>query len=126
MRAVDTNVLVRVLTRDDARQAAIAEKFIAQGAWVSILVLAEAIWVLHSVYACGPQDIVAMVEMLLAHKHLRVQDSDTVGAALELYRSRPALRFTDCLVLQVAKSAGHLPLGTFDRGLAKVEGSEKL
>jgi predicted nucleic-acid-binding protein len=47
MRAVDTNVLVRLITRDDSRQIASAENFIEKGAWVSVLALAEATWVLR-------------------------------------------------------------------------------
>ncbi len=39
MRAVDTNVLVRLLTRDDPKQLAAAEAFVKPGAWVSRLVL---------------------------------------------------------------------------------------
>jgi predicted nucleic-acid-binding protein len=50
MRAVDTNVLVRLITRDDTRQAASADLFVQRGAWVSILALAEATWVLATVY----------------------------------------------------------------------------
>jgi predicted nucleic-acid-binding protein len=46
MRAVDTNVLVRLITRDDPRQTIAAEHFIVAGAWVPTLVLAEAMWVL--------------------------------------------------------------------------------
>lgn len=49
MRAVDTNVLVRLITRDDAKQTAAAEAFVERGAWVSLLVLAEATWVLGTV-----------------------------------------------------------------------------
>lgn len=55
MRAVDTNVLLRILTRDDARQVVAAEAFIAEGAWVSILALAEAAWVLATVYRKGAE-----------------------------------------------------------------------
>jgi predicted nucleic acid-binding protein len=36
------------------------------------------------------------------------------------------LGFSDCLILQLARKAGHLPLGTFDRGLSKLEGAQKL
>ena len=75
MRAVDTNVLVRLITRDDARQAASADAFVEKGAWVSVLALAEATWVLATVYE---------------------------------------------------RNAVHLPLGTFDRGLGKIEGTQKL
>ena len=57
---------------------------------------------------------------------LILQDSDVVAAALDLFRSRPALGFSDCLMLQLARKAGHLPLGTFDRALGKIEGAQKL
>jgi predicted nucleic-acid-binding protein len=126
MRAVDTNVLVRLMTRDDARQASSADAFIAKGAWAPLLALTEAIWVLAAVYQRSAKDLATAIEMLLHHEHLVVQDTDTVAAALDLFRSRPSLGFSDCLMLQVARKAGHLPLGTFDRGLAKTEGVQKL
>jgi len=126
MRAVDTNVLVRLATRDDAKQVAAAEGFVAKGAWVSHLVLAEAMWVLASVYDLGPAAITTAVEMFLNHTDLTLQDSDAVGAALEHFRRRPTLGFSDCLVLEVARKAGHLPLGTFDRELGKLDGAQKL
>ena len=126
MRAVDTNVLVRLITRDDARQAASAEAFIAKGAWVSLLALTEAVWVLAAVYRRKAAGLVTAIEMLLNHEQLVLQDSDAVGAALDLFRSRPSLGFSDCLMLQIARKAGHSPLGTFDRGLGKVDGTQKL
>ena len=58
MRAVDTNVLVRLITRDDSRQAASAESFIGKGAWVSLLALA-------------------------AERDLRIANLDVQGANLE-------------------------------------------
>ena len=122
MRAVDTNVLVRLATRDDALQTETAEAFVAEGAWVSHLVLAEAMWV----YNLGPEKIATAVEILLNHGELTVQDADVVSAALESFRQRPALGFSDCLILEVARKAGHLPLGTFDRGLSKLAGTQKL
>jgi len=126
MRAVDTNVLVRLITRDDARQAASADAFIRKGAWVSLLVLTEAVWVLAAVYERKSSGLVTAIEMLLNHEHLVLQDADAVEAALDLFRSKPSLGFSDCLMLRVARKAGHLPLGTFDRGLGKVEGAQKV
>jgi predicted nucleic-acid-binding protein len=126
MHAVDTNVLVRLITRDDARQAAAAESFVAKGAWVSVLALAEATWVLSSVYELGPKELAQAVEMLLNHRDLVLQDPETVSAALALFRAKPALGFSDCLMLHLARKAGHLPLGTFDRNLSKVGGAQKL
>ena len=126
MRAVDTNLLVRIIIRDNIGQAKAADAFIAGGAWVSILALAEVIWVLGTVHALGPAELATAVEILLDHKDLALQDSEAVAAALELFRKRPALGFSDCLMLELARKAGHLPLGTFDRALGKADGAQRL
>ena len=126
MRAIDTNALVRLVTRDDARQVAAAEAFVARGAWVPHLVLAEATRVLSSVYGRDAGDIAVAVEMLLNHQDLTLQDADAVAAAVQRFRKRPALGFSDCLVLEVARKAGHVPLGTFDRDLGRLDDVERL
>jgi len=126
MRAVDTNVLVRLITRDDPAQAASAETFVEKGAWVSTLALAEATWVLATVYELTAKDIARAIEMLLDHRNLVLQDPEAVTGALGLFRLKPALGFSDCLMLHLARKAGHLPLGTFDRKLTKASGAPKL
>lgn len=126
MRAVDTNVLVRLITRDDARQVAAADHFVERGAWVSHLAVVEATWVLASVYECDADAIATAVEMLLSHEHLTIQDPEVVAAAVAQFRQRPRIGFSDCLMVEVARKAGHLPLGTFDRDLAKIDGAHRL
>ena len=126
MRAVDTNLLVRLVARDDPKQVVVAENFVSNGAWVSQLVLMEMTWVLESVYDLAPKEVGTAVDMLLNHTRLTVQDSEVVHAALEQFRATPALGFSDCLVLEVARKAGHLPLGTLDRRLGKLGGTERL
>lgn len=125
MRAIDTNVLVRLLVRDDDQQTVAAEKFIAKGAWVSHLVLAETLWVLDAVYERTPEQLALAVERLLAHASLTLQDADVIAAALDQFRKRPSLGFSDCMVLEIARKSGHLPLGTFDRQLAKLDGAQR-
>jgi predicted nucleic-acid-binding protein len=126
MRAVDANVLVRLLTRDDAAQVAAAEAFIERGAWISHVVLAEAAWVLTAVYDRKPDDVAAAIEMLLNHRELAVQEPTVVAEGLALFRKRPALEFSDCLAVELARKAGHIPMGTLDRALAKVDGAQQL
>jgi len=126
VRAVDTNVLVRLVARDNADQAFAAEQFVSKGAWVSHLVLAEAVWVLDAVHERSSAQICTAVDMLLNHKDLTLQDSEVIAAALDLFRKRPALGFSDCLVLEIARKAGHIPLGTFDRDMAKLADVERL
>lgn len=126
MRAVDTNLLVRLIVRDDAKQVAAAQAFISKGAWVSHLVLAETVWVLESVYDLKAAQIVVAVEMLMQHEHLILQDADVVDTAVRAFRRRAAPGFTDCLILATARKAGHLPLGTFDRRLSTLDGAERI
>jgi len=126
MRAVDTNVLVRLITRDDVTQVAVAEAFVANGAWVPHLAIAEATWVLASVYDRGADVVATAVEMLLSHEHLTVQDAEVVAAALARFRQYPKVGFSDCLLVEVARKAGHTPLGTFDRDLGQIDGAQGL
>ena len=126
MRAVDTNILVRLITRDDVKQAARADAFIEGGAWVSHIVLVETTWVLKSVFDLEDERIQAVLDTLLGHVHLSIQEPDVVNAALEEYRKRPALGFSDCLIVVVARKAGHVPIGTFDKGLAKLSDTQRL
>lgn len=126
MRAVDTNLVVRLLVRDDQKQADTAEDFIKSGAWISDLVLVETVWVLASVYGLRRPEIAAAVEMLLNHRQLVLQHPDEVSAALADYRKPDAPDFSDCLILEAARKNGHLPLGTFDRRLSRLSGAQRL
>jgi predicted nucleic-acid-binding protein len=124
MRAVDTNVLVRLITRDDPAQVAAAERFVQKGAWVSHLALAETTWVLDAVYDRSAVEIATAIDLLLNHRELSLQESEVMQVALEKFRSRPAVGFSDCLLLEIARRAGHLPLGTFDGDLGRLDGAD--
>ncbi len=78
------------------------------------------------VYSRSSRQIAPAVARLLEHEHLILQDPDVVAAALTHLQQRSALGFSECLILEIARKAGHLPLGTFDRGLAQLEGASKL
>jgi len=126
MRAVDTNVLVRLVIGDDPVQVAAAEEYVASGAWVSHVALVECVWVLKSVYSVLHSRLVAAIEALRDHEVLVLQEPDVVAAALAIFREHPKVEFSDCLVLEIARKAGHIPLGTFDRALAKQPGAERI
>lgn len=126
MRAVDTNVLVRLITRDDERQVEAAEVFVSKGAWVSHLVLAEAVWVLDSVYGRTSEQIAKAIGMLLDHRDLTVQDRDVVEVVLKTFRKHKRVSFSDILILEIARKNGHLPVGSFDRQFTTIEGTERL
>lgn len=126
MRAVDTNILVRLIARDDPDQVAAAERFIVSGAWVSHLALAETIWVLQTVYECPRDQQAAAIRTLLDHRDLTLEDPQVVEAALEHFETQRAVSFSDCLMLEMARKAGHTPLGTFDRALGRLPGAQRL
>lgn len=126
MRAVDTNILVRLVARDEPAQVIAAEEFVSKGAWVSHLVLAETVWVLDSVYGMPREKMSMAIDMLLNHQELTVQDADVVVAALQHFRGKVSVDFSDCLVLEIARRAGHTPVGTFDRQFAKLAGVQRL
>ena len=128
MRAVDTNVLIRALTGDDPVQSPAARAFIRDNGpvWVSHVVLVETIWVLDSVYACGKPQVVKALNRIIDNKDLALEEPAVVRAALALYQSKARVGFSDCVVLERARSAGHLPLATFDKALGKTEGAHPL
>ncbi|MGQ0542563.1 MAG: PIN domain-containing protein [Blastocatellia bacterium] len=124
MRAVDTNVLVRLFTEDDATQAERAKQFVRPGAWVSHIALVETVWVLQSVYERSRREIGRAVEMLLSNESIVLQEPEAVAAALNLFSENRGVSFSECLMLSAARKAGHLPLGTFDAKLARIDGAE--
>ena len=126
MRAVDTNVLVRLVVRDDSEQVDRAEAFVAPGAWVSLLVLAEAVWVLDSVYGLNRKRIGTVIGMLIEHDRLTLQDEDVVRRAHSIFESRRSIGFFDCLIVEAARKAGHVPVGTFDRRMARLDGTHRM
>ena len=126
MHSLDTNLLVRLLVHDDAAQFVAAEAFVENGAWVSHLVLVETIWVLESIYDRTPRQLANAISQLLNHTTITLQDVEVVAFALTAFQARPALGFSDCMVLEVARKAGHLPLGTFDKVLAKLPDVKRL
>jgi predicted nucleic-acid-binding protein len=126
MRAADTNVLVRVIARDDDAQVPIADAFVSQGAWVSLLVLQEAIWVLERAYELGRREQGVIIDMLLQHKTIALESPDLIAAALVSFRQNHGIGFSDALILEAARRAGHLPVATFDKRFSKADDTELL
>jgi predicted nucleic-acid-binding protein len=125
MAALDTNVLVRLLVRDDAVQVAQAQERIEQALsesvplFVPITVVLELEWVLRARYAYTKQQVLAALVALLEVREFEWQDEPAVEHALHLYRQHRA-DFAECLHLGSAAAAGTVPLLTFDRGAARL------
>src|SRR5687768_17226340 len=121
-RAADTNVIVQLIARDDAKQLALATAAASSGLWVSHVVLVEVAWVLESTYGRERRDIATALELLLSHPDITVQDPDVVRVAVAQFRDHRGIDFADSLILEIARKAGQLPLLTFDRALGKLDG----
>lgn len=126
MIGVDTNVLVRYLAQDDAKQTAAATKLFgslsaASPAFVSQVVLVETIWVLQSRYLADAPQIDKVIETLLRTEVIQVERADVVWRALRRFREDQG-DFPDALVTELAHAAGCNQIYSFDRGAAKKAG----
>jgi len=129
--SIDTNVLVRFLAGDDAKQTAQAKALMQRAArtgeslFVPLTVMLELEWVLRSRYEYPKEQVLATLSSLLETRELVFQDEAAVEHALHYYR-RNRVDFAECLHLGCAAAAGRLPLITFDRLAARVEGAKLL
>ena len=114
MIAADTNVLVRLIVNDDARQVALIEQVMAeQPLFVSLTVLLETGWVLASRYRMTREQIAAVMAALLALERVEVARTELVARAIERFRA--GADWADMIHLVAAhKVRGFL---TFDRGV---------
>lgn len=140
MPALDTNVLVRLIVRDDPAQTEAARRFIAgcldEGVtpFVPVTVMLELEWVLRSRYGFGKDDVLTTLAALLSAADLAFESERSLEVALQLHRgapdpqpdeaqSAPRADFADCLHIALAAQAGESPLRTFDRRAARLPGA---
>ena len=123
MRAIDTNVVVRYLTGDDAGQAARARAAVdSDDVFVSTTVLLESEWVLRSVYGFGSGEVVAALRAFAGLPTVLVESPVLLAEALE--RADLGMDFADALHLG---AAGHCSaLLTFDTGFIEAARGESV
>lgn len=131
MAALDTNVLVRYIVRDDSSQFAAAERLIgrcvADGTplFVPVTVVLELEWVLRSCFGFDKDDVLMILSSLFSTAELAFESERALEVALQLFRKGSA-DFADCLHVALTAQAGEQPLWTFDKGAAKVSGARRL
>lgn len=128
MEAFDTNVVVRLIVRDDEAQCRQAERTFraaleAGGAWIASVVLVEVSWVLRVAYKFDRATIAAALRRLAATDVVRIEDAATTELALAAYDGGFA-DFSDFFILESARRGGALPLHTFDERLSRAEGAK--
>lgn len=115
MRAIDTNVIIRLLTADDPVQAEAARRVMEQGdVFVGVTVLLEAEWVLRAGYGFGASDIASALRGLAGLAQVTIQDAAAVTVAINWMTQ--GMDFADALHL--ARSEHCSAFVTFDRRLA--------
>ena len=123
MTGLDTNVLVRYIMQDDARQSPKATKLVEsltvdETGFVSMMSVVELGWVLSSSYGLTREQLAQAFEALLRTKEVVIERADNVLKALRLFKAASA-DFADCLIERAAASAGCDRTMTFDIGAAK-------
>jgi predicted nucleic-acid-binding protein len=127
MLGVDTNVIVRYLTRDDKPQYERARRLIdsevtkGEPVLVSLLVLLETEWVLRSRYEMAKPEIVAAFSALLETADLTFEDEPTVETAIYSWKDSAA-EFADCLIEARNRKLGCRATATFDGKALKLAG----
>jgi predicted nucleic-acid-binding protein len=121
MKAIDTNIVLRLIIDDDPAQAALAARTVRDAVFIPITVLLEVAWVLGSVYEQDRTHCAEALLRLLDVPTVMVEDEATVRWALERYRDHGA-DIADMLHLVAARSAAAFV--TFDRKLTAQAGSD--
>lgn len=122
MKALDTNVLLRFVMRDDENQFAKASGFLESRtpddpAFVSLVVLVELAWTLRQRYGLSRTDIHALVTTLLETRELAFEDESEVSAIVS---DAAGGDLADHLISYCARRAGCSTTVTFDHDAAKV------
>ena len=129
MPALDTNVLVRYVVRDDNAQFAAAKRLIeecvaaGQTFFVPVTVALELEWVLRASYGLSKDEVMQVLASLFSATELRFESERALEAAIQLYRDGSA-DFADCLHVALAAQVGEVPLWTFDKRAAMVYGAQ--
>jgi predicted nucleic-acid-binding protein len=128
MAALDTNVLVRYLVADDARQFAAARRLIRRAVdagetlFVPVTVVLELEWVLRSRCDFGKKGVIDTFALLLSCDELGFESENALEHALRLFADGAA-HFSDCIHVALAAQHGEEPLWTFDKAAARIAGA---
>lgn len=122
MIGLDTNVLVRYITQDHPAQSAAAVKVMNSlssdsPGFLSLLVIAEVVWVLQFSYRFKRDEIEHVVDRLLRSKELILERAEIVSLALGKFRASRA-NFADCLIERCSHAAECQYIFTLDKDAA--------
>ena len=126
MIGLDTNILVRYITQDDAVQSALATKIIEDRlmeehpGFISLVTMVETVWVLDRSYGLPAAEIAAAVERILQTDILSVQNEQEVFTAMVALKAGIG-SFSDALIGALGTRAGCAATLTFDKKAARLK-----
>jgi predicted nucleic-acid-binding protein len=118
---IDTNILVRIITRDDEKQSQIALDYVSNNSTpfvINHIVICELVWVLESAYKYDKKQIIKALECILKVKQFLILEKNSVRSALKLY-AETSIDFSDALIGYVNKEEGCEFTITFDKATSK-------
>ncbi len=126
MIGLDTNVLVRYIMQDDAKQSLAATRLIegltaAQQGYISLVSIVEISWVLETAYSLGKTQVIAALGLLCTVDVFKIDQASAVKAALRAFATSTT-DFTDHLIERLSAQAGCDRTMTFDKAAAKSGG----
>jgi predicted nucleic-acid-binding protein len=127
MIGLDTNVLVRYIMQDDAKQSPKATKIIEaldgieKSGYVTLVSIVELVWVLSASYELTRAQVAQALDSLIRAKQLKIDSADQVIRALRVFKAGKS-DFADCLIERSANSAGCEKTVTFDVNASKHAG----
>lgn len=130
MRLIDTNIIIRYLTKDDPVKAAACQRLIQDiksgkdRAETTESVIAEAVYILSSPkhYNLSHDDVVTNLAPIVQLRGLTVPRKRVLLRALELYRQYRHLDFEDCINVATVEATSSSTIVSYDRGFDKVPG----
>lgn len=123
MQSLDTNVILRLVVKDDLAQRRAAEHawrsaVASGGVFLSTVVLVELAWVVRASYGFDRATIVQALRRLLDLEGVVVAHAPAVRRALDRFE-RGAADFSDYIILELSREASALPILTFDQRFAR-------
>ena len=127
MIGLDTNVLVRYIMQDDAKQSPKATEIIEaldgveNSGYVTLVSIVELVWVLGTSYELTRAQVAQVLDSLIRAKQLKIESADQMIRALRVFKIGMS-DFADCLIERSANSAGCEKTITFDINASKHAG----
>lgn len=126
MTALDTNILIRLLVKDDEEQSKIVFRRFKKAEknneilFIPLLVALELIWVLDSVYDCSREEVVNAIEKLTMMPIIQFEKLEVIHELIK-YGKSTTIDLSDLLISNFSIANGCRKTITFDKNASKYQ-----